>query len=95
MDIYLWYPKKGLIPNKKIGMFSSYGSMGAGFETQNAKYIGNYLKDTLEHYSLEITKFDKVNKIISGRFECTLRNIGSEIDTAKIKITNGVFDARY
>jgi len=74
--------------------------IGAGFgisfenESKESKYIeGAYDVDQAFPYHMEITHFDTINRIVSGRFECTLTRFGSIKDT--IKVTEGVFDTHY
>ena len=74
--------------------------IGAGFgisfenESKESKYIeGAYDVDQAFPYHMEITHFDNINRIVSGRFECTLTRFGSIKDT--IKVTEGVFDTHY
>ena len=54
---------------------------------------GVYNVDKAFPYHMEITHFDTINRIVSGRFECTLTRFGSIKDT--IKVTDGVFDTHY
>jgi hypothetical protein len=49
-----------------------------------------YYTDTLKPYLMEITKYDKLNKVISGRFYCEMNSYD---DKDTIRITNGRFDA--
>ena len=74
--------------------------IGAGFgisfenESKESKYIeGAYDVDQAFPYHMEITHFDTINRIVNGRFECTLTRFGSIKDT--IKVTEGVFDTHY
>ena len=93
--ITIWYPKIGIIPKNSAGPNSTFGSIGAEFFTQNGKYSGIFKRDTIEPFLLEVTKLDILNRIISGRFACTLIESDGGVDTTTIKITNGVFDTRY
>jgi len=58
---------------------------------------GVYDIDFAFPYHMEITHFDTINRIVSGRFECTLKLGGTTdpniLDT--ITITDGVFDTHY
>ena len=58
---------------------------------------GVYDIDFVFPYHMEITHFDTINRIVSGRFECTLKLGGTTdpniLDT--ITITDGVFDTHY
>ena len=54
---------------------------------------GVYDIDFVFPYHMEITHFDTIKRIVSGRFECTLTRFGSIKDT--IKVTDGVFDTHY
>ena len=58
---------------------------------------GVYDIDFAFPYHMEITHFDTINRIVSGRFECTLKLSGTTdphiLDT--ITITDGVFDTHY
>ena len=63
-------------------------------ESKESKYIqGAYDVDQAFPYHMEITHFDTINRIVNGRFECTLTRFGSIKDT--IKVTEGVFDTHY
>ena len=93
--ITIWYPKVGIIPKSSSGPHSTFGSIGAEFFTQNGKYSGIFKRDTMETFLLEVTKLDTINRIISGRFECALKEYDGGVDTTQIKITHGVFDTHY
>jgi len=55
---------------------------------------GVYSVDYSLPQRMEITHFDTINRIVSGRFECTLiTNWFGSKDT--IKVTDGVFDTHY
>jgi len=67
-------------------------------ESKESKYIqGAYDVDQAFPYHMEITHFDTINRVVSGRFECTLKLGGTTdpniLDT--ITITDGVFDTHY
>ncbi len=93
--ITLEFPKVGIIPIKSTGPYSTWGIISAEFFTKNGKYSGIFYRDTTKPYILEVTKLDTLNRIISGRFACTLIESDGGVDTTTIKITNGVFDTRY
>jgi hypothetical protein len=85
------FPKVGLISTKN----PQYFYLNAEFFTElSSDKKGIYALDTSQYARLEVTKFDTIQRIISGRFECTLTTgwMGNK-DT--IKVTNGVFDARF
>ncbi|MCO6461209.1 MAG: hypothetical protein J5I59_07390 [Saprospiraceae bacterium] len=46
-------------------------------------------------FNLEVTRFDTINKIISGVFDCTIRKTNDSSDSTEIKLSNGRFDVRY
>jgi len=93
--VHIWNPQMGDIPNYNGDRSKTFGSISAEFYTKKPGYSGNYIKDTTQSFHLEVTKLDKENHIISGRFECTLKEHDGGVDTTTIKITNGVFDTRY
>ena len=95
--ILLWYPKKGIVPHAVQGM----GTMTRGLITLElfadnhaTKQNGIYRTSESLPFNLEITKFDTINRIISGNFAGSLYLTGSsKLDTIQIK--NGHFDTRY
>ena len=90
--IHLWNPQIGLVSTN----IPTYGSITSEFHTRVTNdYKGNFKLDTSRYSRLEITRFDTIQRIISGRFECTLKRTGSIIDTTTIKLTNGIFDVKY
>ncbi len=93
--ITLWFPKVGIITKANIDPLNSYGTINAEFYTQQSKLNGKFARDTSYPYTIEITKLDTINHIISGRFECTLIENDGGVDTAKIRVTNGVFDSHF
>ncbi|MCB0605965.1 MAG: hypothetical protein KDC25_13940, partial [Saprospiraceae bacterium] len=66
-------------------------SMLSGTKPYNGQY--NSHKDL--PFSLEVTRFDTINKIISGVFDCEVRKILDSSDSTIIQITKGRFDVHY
>ncbi len=93
--VHLWNPRVGKITKANIDPLDMYGTINAEFFTQNGKYSGNYARDTSLPYTIDIIRFDTLNHIISGRFECALKEYDGGVDTTQIKITHGVFDTHY
>ena len=90
LNIHL--PKLGIISSSNPRLFFLYGE----FSTKvNNDPKGIFAIDTSQYARLEITHFDTIQRIISGKFECTLKRSGSIIDTTTIKVTDGVFDAKF
>ncbi|MCO6461210.1 MAG: hypothetical protein J5I59_07395 [Saprospiraceae bacterium] len=92
--IIINHPSKGKINHSgEFPIGSIYLSV---LSETNPRYSGQY--NTINSglpFNLEVTRFDTINKIISGVFDCTLIEDNGGIDTSKIQITNGRFDVRY
>jgi len=79
----------------KIGDFScDFENFSSKSATCN-QFSTNPNYDTSKSFSssgkLNITRFDKIAKIISGNFNCTIIQIGCDT----LKITDGRFDIKY
>jgi hypothetical protein len=70
---------------------SQYSPIVTVFKSLNCMYGGSSNGADLISGQLTITKFDKVNYIISGLFEFTVTHAGCET----LIITNGRFDMHY
>jgi hypothetical protein len=70
---------------------ATYDPFVTVFQSINCMYGGSSNRDDLLSGELIITKFDKVNYIISGTFEFTIEHAGCKI----LNVTNGRFDIRY
>ncbi|MCO5278137.1 MAG: hypothetical protein M9911_09135 [Saprospiraceae bacterium] len=88
-------PHIGILPYKNFDTFNSAAYVYGEFFTEIGTRKGIYLIDTTSFAQIEVTRFDTIQRIISGRFECTLIENDGGIDTAKIKLTDGVFDAKF
>ena len=88
--IRIYYPEVAYITNSpsKQALFH--------FETnQSTKYSTHYENDTTKAYFLNITKVDWDNRILSGEFECELKEAPGGADFPNLKITNGRFDVSF
>ena len=67
-----------------------------GFETnQSTQFSTHYENDTTKAYFLNITKVDWDNRILSGEFECELKEAPGGAGFPNLKITNGRFDVSF
>ena len=89
VDINRNNPVKDYVLNSPWGMPDKWKGGGAIFSDYINK--GSGTTDSIWTGKLSITRFDTINRIISGTFSMTLWN--SYIDT--IKITQGRFDNKY
>lgn len=87
---------------KGIGYYTTNTNVPKNLISQFMYSIGEneilsdgYTTDATHHGYVQVTKFDTLNQIISGRFEFTgfLFFWGEEKDT--VRITDGMFDFRY
>jgi len=88
--IRIYYPEVAYITNSpsKQALFH--------FETnQSTKFSTHYENDTTKAYFLNITKVDWDNRILSGEFECELKEAPGGADFPNLKITNGRFDVSF
>ena len=94
-------PKKNKNLDEIFNIYLDKPKLSSGFWL-NFEYFSNdslwtpgvYNVDQSFPYHMELTKYDTINRIVSGRFECTLSTnwFGSK-DT--ITVTEGVFDTHY
>ncbi|MCO5277002.1 MAG: hypothetical protein M9911_03340 [Saprospiraceae bacterium] len=90
LNILIDYPTVGLITDspEKQSLFH--------FETNlSTKYSTHYENDTTKAYFLNITKVDWDNRILSGEFECELKEAPGGAGFPNLKITNGRFDVSF
>lgn len=89
--IAIRYPKVGYLKYAQVGDLRNRFTMSFEYFTHLRPELKDYLyyTNTLKTYSMEITKYDTVNNIISGRFFCEMKSYDKQ---DSIKITNGRFD---
>jgi len=87
--------KKEAIVIPKTGNFSVSYIIYKQALQNCSQYSSNPNYDTSNNFSssgkLNVTRFDKVAKIISGNFYCTIKQSGCDT----LKITDGRFDIKY
>ena len=88
-------PHQGILPYKSFDSLNSAAWVYGEFSSKTNGKKGIFALDTASYAKFEITRFDTINRIISGRFECTLIENDGGVDTTTIKVTNGVFDTKY
>ena len=87
-----------LINNPKVGLITDSPSKQALFHFTahgSPKYSTQYENDTTKAYFLNITKVDWDNRILSGEFECELKEAPGGAGFPNLKITNGRFDVSF
>ena len=91
-----------IINHPRLGKINQSGDFPIGsinfssLSETNPRYHGQY--NTINSglpFSLEVTRFDTINKIISGVFDCTLIEDNGGPDTTKIRLSKGRFDVHY
>jgi len=91
-----------IINHPRLGKINQSGDFPIGsinfssLSETDPRYNGQY--NTINSglpFSLEVTQFDTINKIISGVFDCTLIEDNGGPDTTKIRLSNGRFDVHY
>ena len=87
------YPKIGKINH--FGLNRPIGGISLSMLSETKPYYGQYLSHKDLPFSLEVTRFDTINKIISGVFDCEVRKILDSSDSTIIQITKGRFDVHY
>ena len=91
--ILIDYPRLGTInPN---GTMIPIGIINLSMLSGTKPYNGQYNSHKDLPFSLEVTRFDTINKIISGVFDCEVRKILDSSDSTIIQITKGRFDVHY
>lgn len=85
---------------KNFDKIGEYPTIATNNGYSSTGYYRDINKCTYELFSegkVTITKFDKVNKIIAGRFEfySPAKVIGNNCKSNDLKITNGFFDVQY
>jgi hypothetical protein len=91
--ILIDYPRLGTInPN---GTMIPIGIINLSMLSGTKPYNGQYNSHKELPFSLEVTRFDTINKIISGVFDCTIIEDNGGPDTTKIMLSNGRFDVHY
>lgn len=68
-------------------------NLAVTFRSNKTNPFTEYRLNSLEPYSVEITKLDTTENICSGRFSCTLVSTIDSFDI--IEITEGRFDKKY
>ena len=87
--IHLIEPKIGYLDNSPhIPLFRFYTN-------KSTKYSSDYFTDSTKAYFLNITKVDWENRILSGVFECELKEAPGGAGLPNLKITNGRFDVSF
>ena len=91
--IIIDYPKLGKInPN---GTMIPIGIINLSvLSDRDQRYLGQYNSHKDLPFSLEVTRFDTINRIISGVFSADLYKTGT-LNYDTISITNGRFDVHY
>ena len=91
-----------IINHPRLGKINQSGDFPIGsinfssLSETDPRYNGQY--NTINSglpFSLEVTRFDTINKIISGVFDCDVRKILDSSDSTIIHMANGRFDVHY
>ncbi len=74
-----------------IGSYTVITKEGSFVSFSNQKYNCTYYTDATHPATVEITRLDLVNRVVSGRFAFTLEAPGCE----KVVVTEGRFDSLF
>lgn len=89
--MYLFSPIVGNLKYAQVGDIQNRFTLDFGYFTGLHSELTSFLyaTDTLKPYFMEITKYDTINNVVSGRFFCEMKSYDK---TDSLKITHGRFD---
>lgn len=91
-SILLFFDSVSLVANTtyKLGRYGAKAKnkVGCVYDQDGAQYVS----DSSLHGSVTVTYFDRLQGILSGRFEATLQDLNS---SRQIQVTEGRFDVKF